>query len=84
MAVMAEFFKSKTTWVVDFTYDGHPRRWFRFFSHGTDVGAETRATLQDLWGTRASLVAVREATPEEEAQYLRGEEAKNQYCPTGR
>lgn len=84
MAAMAEFFKTKTTWVIDFTYDGHPRRWLRFFASGSDVAAEMTAVLGDLWGKRAQLVAARPATPEEEAQYLRGEEPKNQYCPTGR
>lgn len=41
-------------------------------------------TLHDLYGKRAQLMAVRKATGEEELQYLRGEEPKNIYCPTGR
>jgi len=81
---MAEFFKAKATWVIDFTYDGHPRRWYRFFDESRDVAATMTATLDDLWGTRARLVSARKATAEEEAQYLRGEEPKNVYCPTGR
>lgn len=42
-----------------------------------------QATLRELNGTRARLVALRRATPQEEMQYLRGESPKNAYCPTG-
>jgi hypothetical protein len=81
---MADFFKTSTVWVVDFRYDGRPRRWFKAFSASADVRQETATSLHDLYGTRARLVEVRKATEEESLQYLRGEEPKNTYCPTGR
>ena len=80
---MAEFFKTSTTWVVDFRYEGRARRWFAAFGPDDDVRRSMTATLADLYGNRAQLVDVREATDEEELQYLRGEEPKNVYCPTG-
>lgn len=81
---MSEFFKTSTTWVVDFHYEGRPRRWFKVFGPGADVNLEMTRLLQDLYGERAQLVDVRTATGDEETQYLRGEEPKNVLCPTGR
>ena len=34
---MSEFFKTSVTWVVDFRYDGRPRRWFKAFDTRDDV-----------------------------------------------
>ena len=79
-----EFFKTRATWVVDFRYEGRPRRWFKVFVSGVDVRARMASELRQLYGDRARLVDVRPATDEEEAQYLRGEEPKNLLCPTGR
>ena len=81
---MAEFFKTSTTWVVDFRYDGRPRRWFKAFGPGVDVNGAMTQQLQDWYGRRAQLVEVRPATEEEEIDYLRGTEPKNLMCPTGR
>lgn len=81
---MSEFFKTSIIWVVDFHYDGRPRRWFKALGPQDDPQQKMTATLQDLYGKRAKLVAVRKATEEEELQYLRGDEPKNSYCPTGR
>lgn len=81
---MSEFFKTSTTWVVDFRYEGRPRRWFKAFGPGADVNREMTRLLQALYGERAQLVEVRTATDDEETQYLRGEEPKNVLCPTGR
>ncbi|MDP1650681.1 MAG: hypothetical protein Q8M01_21120 [Rubrivivax sp.] len=81
---MSQFFKTSTTWVVDFRYQGRPRRWFKAFDPGVDAHGKVSTLLHDLYGERAQLVEVRKATPEEETQYLRGEEAKNVFCPTGR
>ena len=81
---MAEFFKTSTIWVVDFRYDGRPRRWLKVFGANIDVRREMATTLYDLYGKRMQLVEVRKATDEESLQYLRGEEPKNVYCPTGR
>jgi hypothetical protein len=80
----SRFFKTSTTWVVDFHYDGHPRRWFKAFGANVDVKSEMTSLLQDLYGGRAKLVEVRPATEDEEGDYLRGTEPKNVMCPTGR
>lgn len=80
----SEFFRTSTTWLVDFRYEGRPRRWFKVFGPGVDARALISAELRQLYGDRASVVDVRTATDEEEAQYLRGEEPKNTFCPTGR
>ena len=81
---MATFFKSSTTWVIDFRYDGRPRRWFKVYPVAEDAPAEAAARLAALYGDRAELVAIRPATEEEERAYLRGEQPLNVYCPTGR
>lgn len=81
---MAEFFKTSTTWVIDFRYDGRARRWFKAFGPNADVQEQMVAELRQLYGNRAQLVEVRKATEEEESKYLRGEEPKNLLCPTGR
>jgi hypothetical protein len=81
---LALFFKTSTTWVVDFLYDGSPRRWCRSFGPAVDVRCDMTKHLHDLYGEHARLVQVREASEEEETQYLRGAEPKNPTCPTGR
>ena len=81
---VSEFFRTSTTWVVYFRYDGRPRRWFRSFGPAHDVHARMAIELRELYGERARLVEVRKATDEEETQFLRGEEPKNVTCPTGR
>jgi len=81
---MAEFYKTSTIWVVDFHYDGRPRRWFKAFGPNADVGELMTTELRQLYGHRARLVNARKATDEEETQYLRGDEPKNAICPTGR
>lgn len=81
---MAHFFRSSTVWVVDYTYDGHPRRWLKALPQQADARADIEAQLGELYGSRARLLAVRRATPEEELQYIRGELPKNVFCPSGR
>lgn len=81
---MAQFFRTSTVWVVDFTYDGHPRRWLKALPQAADGPAEMGAQLAELYGRRAQIVAVRPATADEESQYIRGELPKNVFCPTGR
>lgn len=80
----SEFFKTSTTWVVDFRYEGRPRRWFKVLGPDTDAHSLMTTELQQLYGRRAQLVAVRPATGDEEARYLRGDEPKNQFCRAGR
>lgn len=77
-------FRSSQVWVVEFTYDGRPRRWFQALPQGTQAQAAMRAVLQDLYGAHAHLVAVRPATADEERDYGRGDLPKNMLCPTGR
>lgn len=81
---MAEFFRTSKVWVVDFAYDGHPRRWLKALPQSADAQAEVASQLADLYGTRARMTALRPATPEEETQYIRGELPVNAICPTGR
>jgi hypothetical protein len=81
---MAEYFKTSTIWVVDFRYEGRSRRWFKAFGPQDHVRQRMTSALRDLYGERAQLVEVRKATDEEERQYLRGDEPKNVFCPTGR
>lgn len=79
-----EFYRSTALWVVDFTYDGHPRRWLKALPSGSDAHAQMEATLKDLYGSRGRIVDVRPATRDEETQYIRGDLPRNVYCPTGR
>lgn len=81
---MAQFFRSSSVWVIEFTYDGHPRRWLKALRQQADARAEIEAQLADLYGPRAKLVAMRPATADEETQYIRGDLPKNMVCPTGR
>lgn len=79
---MSEFYKTSTVWIVDFRYEGHPRRWFKAMPSGVDGSREMAEVLRALYGNKAQVVSVRQATNEEESQYLRGDELRNAYCPT--
>lgn len=81
---MATFFRPSALWRIDFRFDGRDRRWFKSFRTDVDVKVEATHLLRDLHGQRAQLVEVRLASEEEETQYVRGEETKNSFCPTGR
>lgn len=81
---MATFYKTSRVWVLDFTYDGHPRKWVKAVREGEDARAGFEAQLLDLYEGRARVVDVRPASPEEETQYLRGTLPGNVLCPTGR
>lgn len=81
---MSKFYRTSTTWVIDFRYDGHPRRWYKLLRPGQDARALMAVQLNEFYGERAQLVEARPATPDEEAQYLRGEAPGNVLCPTGR
>jgi hypothetical protein len=81
---MARFLRTSRVWVVDYIYDGHPRRWLRALPEGRDAAALMAAELRDLHGARAQLKSVRPATAEEETQYLRDEAPAPALCPTGR
>jgi hypothetical protein len=79
-----EFYKTSEVWVVDFTYDGRPRRWLKALPAGGDARARMASLVNELYGQRGHIVQMRPATPEEELQYIRGDLPKNLYCPTGR
>lgn len=81
---MAPLFRRTQVWVVDFTYDGRSRQWFKALPQGTDAGLAMRDQLHELYGAHARLVSVRPATPQEELDYVRGNVPHNMLCPTGR
>jgi hypothetical protein len=81
---MAPFYKTSRLWVIDFTYDGRPRRWIKPLRDSEDGRAVLAAELLDLYGSRAHVVAIRPANDEEETQYIHGDLPKNVLCPTGR
>jgi hypothetical protein len=78
------FLKPSCTWVIDFHYQGHARRWFRVAAPDLDWQDLLQRELAALYGSQAQLMGVRHATLAEETQYLRGEEPKNLICPSGR
>lgn len=78
------FYRNSTTWVIDFRYDGRPRRWFKVFGEGLDPSQQVQEELRALYGDRAQWVGARVATADEESQFLRDEVTKNVCCPTGR
>ena len=81
---MVTLYRRTQVWVVDFTYDGRARRWFKPLPQGTDAGTAMRALLHELYGDHARLVEVRPATEQEELDYVRGNVPRNMLCPTGR
>jgi hypothetical protein len=81
---MAPFYKSSRLWVVDYLYDGSARHWLEALPEAEDGPTVLTARLQDLYGKRCRVMRVRRATDAEESDYLRGVEAKNMYCPSGR
>ena len=81
---MADFFRTSTVWVVEFTFDGRPRRWLKALPQNVEARSEMEAQLAELYGSRARIMAVRPATHEEETRYIRGELPRNMICPTGR
>ena len=77
-------YRRSQVWVVEFDYEGRPRRWFKALPQGSDAQADMRALLRDLYGGRARLGQVRPATPQEELDYVQGRLPRNMPCPTGR
>ena len=81
---MVTFFKPSSLWIIDFRFDGRDRRWYKSLRNDLDAHAEAKRKLADLHGNRAQLVDVRLATEVEEIEYIRGEQPKKIFCPTGR
>lgn len=81
---MATFFKTSQLWVVDYTWRGKPRRWYKALPEGADGRSLLAAELADVQGPKARLVEIRPATPQEETEYLQGRHPRNILCPTGR
>ena len=81
---MATFFKTSRLWIVEYTWRGAPRRWYRSLPAEADGPALLAAELAEVQGPQARLVAVRPATAEEETDYLHGKAPRNIVCPTGR
>jgi hypothetical protein len=78
------FYRSSQIWVVEFTYDGRPRRWLKALRQGTDAPSAMRALLTELYGPHAKLAEVRPAHPEEEMDYVHGNLPHNAFCPSAR
>ena len=78
------FFRKSQVWVVEFTHDGRPRRWFKALPQGTDAPEAMALLLRELYGSHARLVLARPATAQEELDYVRGNLPRNVLCPTGR
>ena len=81
---MAKLFRTSSVWVVEFTYDGRPRTWYKAFPEGQDVRPKIAALLEELYGEHARLVSARPATENEDLAFIRGDVPKNQLCPTRR
>ena len=81
---MAKLFKTSSVWVVEFTYDGRPRTWFKALPQGRDAMSDMTVLLKDLYGEHAHLVSVRPATEKEDLDFIRGDVPRNPLCPTGR
>ena len=78
------FYKTSKVWILGFTYDGAPCRWFKALPEDADAGTLFEAQLGDLYGKRGRFVDMRLATRDEETQYLNGTAPINVFCPTGR
>lgn len=81
---MALLFRNSQVWAVEYQYDGRTRHWLKALPTGADAELSFRALLQDLYGDRARLVAVRRATDAEDQDFRQGRLPRNAYCPTGR
>lgn len=81
---MATFFKTSHLWVVEYTWRGRPRRWFKALPESADGPALLAAELVDIRGPQARVVEIRPATPQEETDYLHDKLPGNILCPTGR
>ena len=81
---MSPLFRRTQVWVVEFTWDGRPRRWMKALPQGSDAARVVAAELAELYGGRARLREVRPATSAEELAYVRGDLPRNVLCPTGR
>lgn len=78
-----ELFRRSRTWVIDYLHRGRARRRFQILEAGADAERFALDDLRERYADEARLVSVRPATPDEERDYLRGEEPRNVYCPTG-
>lgn len=80
---MAQFFRSSSTWVITFRFDGKDRVWLKAFDdrlQAAQVSDRVVRSLRELYGDRAVLVEVRLATEEEDLQFIRGNGPVNAFC----
>jgi len=80
---MVTFFKRTQVWAVEYQWDGRTRHWLKALPEKADATALLRAELRNLFGDRARLISVRQATADEELDYVRGNLPRNAFCPTG-
>jgi hypothetical protein len=53
-------YRSSTAWIIDFRYEGRPRRWSKVVHQGLDSARQFQGEFQALYGDRAKWVG---ATP---------------------
>ncbi|SEK80809.1 hypothetical protein SAMN05216359_103161 [Roseateles sp. YR242] len=70
---MAHVLDSCVLWVVEYRLDGRPRRWIRALPVVSPPHAMMLEELDELYGTRAALVDLRQASDEERVAFIRGE-----------
>jgi hypothetical protein len=81
---VATFFRTSRVWVIDYRYRGSPRRWLKAWPQDLDGAQAARELLQQLHGPQATLVDVRPATEQEDADYRHGNLPRNAFCPSGK
>lgn len=81
---MAHFFRNSQVWAVEYQYAGRTRHWLKALPQDADAESAMRDLLENLYGERARLVAVRPATDLEDEEFRRGRMPRNAYCPTGK
>jgi hypothetical protein len=70
---MAHVLDGCVLWVVDYRLDGRPCRWIRALRVVSPPHAFIQEELDELYGPRAELLELRQATDEERIAFIRGE-----------
>lgn len=70
---MAHVLDSCVLWVVDYRLDGRLRQWIRALPVVSPPHAMMLEELDELYGQRAALIELRQASDEERTAFIRGE-----------